>query len=211
MCMPNSNSQTNQIAQQQLQLANQQNNELTAQNNQTQANITAGNTSINNAFSQFDPNYYSKYQSDYTKNLTQPLANQYARAKDSETASLASRGLGQSTVGAQGQADIDQRNAQELGTISNQAAGATNTQKQTVANQENQLYSLNQAGNNPSGIATNAIGSASSLVNPQPQASLGNVFSDLLTPIGNFYKAGTGSTLGIGGTGQPASASPIVS
>jgi hypothetical protein len=191
MCMGGGgNSQQNQIAQQQLALAQQQNADLEQQNAEKKANILAGQGSIDTAFKQFDPAYYQKYQTDFSNAMTTPLAQQYARAKDSAGAELAARGIGSSSVGNQALADIDQRNATELGTISNDAANAANTQRSTVENAKTNLYSLNSAGNDPSGVSANAIGSASALVNPAVQAPLGNVFGDLLTPLSNFYRAG---------------------
>jgi hypothetical protein len=185
--------QNSEIAQQQLMLAQQQNAQLQQQNREKKQNIAAGDKAISGAFAQFNPDYYNKFQQANIDAQAIPLADQYSRAKDKEAASLASRGIGQSSVGAQGQADIDQLNAQTLGKISNDAANAVNTQKSAVSNAQTNLYNLNAAGNDPSGVSANAIGAASSLVNPAPQGQLGNVFASLLTPVANYYKAGVGS------------------
>jgi hypothetical protein len=192
MCMGGGggSGQSNQIAQQQLALAQQENQQLQDQNQEKKDNILAGQAAIDSAFSQFGDPYYGKYQTDYSNALTTPLSQQYIRAKDNAGAGLAARGIGSSSVGNQALADIDQRNATELGQIANQSADAANKQRSTVENSKTNLYSLNSAGNDPSGVAANAIGSASALVNPTPQPTLGNVFADLLTPLANFYRAG---------------------
>lgn len=190
MCLGGGGSNNNQIAQQQLALAQQQNQELENQNAQKKANILAGEKSINSAFDQFNPAYYNKYQTDYTNAETVPLAQQYALAKDSARAGLAGRGIGSSSVGNQFLADIDQRDATEAGKIANNAANAVNTQRSAIENAKTNLYGLNSAGNDPNSISTSAIGQASALVNPQPSAPLGNVFADLLGPLANYFRAG---------------------
>jgi hypothetical protein len=192
MCMGGGggSDKSNEIAQQQLALARQENQQLQDQNAEKKINILAGQGAIDRAFSQFNDPYYKKYQSDYSNALTTPLSQQYIRAKDTAGADLAARGIQQSSVGNQTLADIDQRDATQLGQIANQAADAANKQKSTVEGAKTNLYSLNSAGNDPSGVSANAIGSASALVNPQPQPTIGNVFADLLTPLANFYRAG---------------------
>lgn len=206
MCLGGGGGGNNDIAQQQLQLAQQQNRDLEQQNAEKKANILAGQGSIDSAFAQFNPAYYAKYQKAFTNAEAVPLAQQYARAKDTADAGLAGRGIGASSVGNQFLADIDQRNAAELGKISNMSSDAVNAQKLAIENAKSNLYSLNSAGNDPTAISANAIGSASALVNPAKQPPLGNIFADLLTPLSSYYRAGTGSSFGSSGVGGAPSA-----
>lgn len=210
MCLGGGGGGNNAIAQQQLALAQKQSAALDQQNAEKKANILAGEGSIDAAFRQFNPRYYNKYRTDFTAAQTIPLRQQYERAKDTEAAGLAARGIGASSVGNQAFADIDQRNAITLGQIANDAANAANAQKGVIQGAKTNLYNLNTAGNDPSGVSANAIGTASSLVNPKINAPLGNVFADLLAPLANYYRAGQGSTYGSTGvTGAPSAISGI--
>lgn len=196
MCLGGGGGGNDAIAQQQLQLARDQNAALEKQNAEKKANILAGQKAIESAFAQFNPRYYNKYRMDFTSAQAMPLRQQYDRAKDSGTAGLAARGIGASSVGNQAMADIDQRNATALGQIANNASNAINDQRGRIENAKSNLYNLNTAGNDPSAVSANAIGSASSLVNTPRTAPLGNVFADLLGPLSNYFRAGRGYSFG---------------
>ena len=161
-------------------------------------NIASGKVAIDKAFAGFDPAYYDNMSKAYTDAQTIPLADQYARATDKQTAQLASQGVLGSTVGADAMGQLAQRNATQLGTIANGAADAVQAQKAKVSAAQTNLTGLNVASQDPQQIAALAQGEAGSLVAPQSQPQLGNVFTDLLTPATNAYKAGTTSATPFG-------------
>ena len=201
MCLGGNNSaaqaQQN-AANQQAWLALSQKDAMDAAQQTKDNNIASGKKAIDTAFAGFDPAYYDNLSKAYTSAQTIPLADQYARATDKETAQLASQGVLGSTVGADAMGQLDQRNATQLGAIANGAADAVKAQKGKVSAAQTNLANLNVASQDPQQIASLAQGEAGSLVAPQSTPQLGSVFTDLLTPVANAAKAGTTSVTPFG-------------
>lgn len=163
--------------------------QITAQQNQTNANITQGQNNIDQAFSQFTPDYYSGVTKAYEDAYDPQLADQYGIAKDQLTAALAGNGMGQSSVGNNAQAQLFKTNASQQAQIADQGVDAANSLKTTVNNTEDNLSAMNAAAANPSLAATNAQAQAGAMVAPQAYPTLGNVFASALSPIAGAVKA----------------------
>jgi fructose-specific component phosphotransferase system IIB-like protein len=154
-----------------------------------QTDIRAGQAGIDTAFSQFDPAYYDKFKSAYTDNYNPQIADQYGVAKDKLVATLAGRGTLESTVGANKFAQLGKTKTNAEADIGASSTDAANALKEKVEGAKTNLYTLNQAAADPQGIATQAIGQATSIAAPRALSPLGDVFAGLLSSAGAYNKA----------------------
>lgn len=163
--------------------------ETKAREEKRQADIKAGNAAIDNAFSQYDNNYYDKFKSTYTGNYNPEIDKQYADATGKMTAALAGRGMLDSSMSASkfGEALTTKNSARAR--VANDAEGAAGDLKGKVAARKTDLYSLNQAAADPEGIAAQATGAATALTAPPQYSELGQVFANVLAPFANYMGA----------------------
>lgn len=197
MCLPNPQKQVQkaqqQFQQEQLDLQQQQaaeakaqQDKLNAEEAQRQSNITAGKSAIDNAFSQFNDDYYTHAQDDYRDALLPDLTTQYDTSKDKLTAALKERGTLESTIGANALGDLFKRYTDQQTKVGSDAVGFSNNLRSSVDASKSNLYNLNQTAADPNMIQAQATGAATNLVQapggnrPSP---VGNVFTDLLTPF----------------------------
>lgn len=153
-----------------------------------QQNIASDQAAVNQAFQQFTPDYYQNYVNDYTNYYTPQLENQYKLAQDQLTAALSGNGTLESTVGANALAQLAQRNADQEAAIQQQGAAAGQSLQGNVANQRATLLGQANATTDPTQIAANAQAATTALAAPPTYQPLGNIFSDLVTPFGNYVK-----------------------
>jgi hypothetical protein len=182
--------------------------QISAQQAQTNSNITQGQNNIDSAFAQFTPDYYSGVTQAYENAEDPALANQYSIAQDQLTAQLAGTGMGQSSVGNNAQAQLELTNANNQAQIADAGANAANTLKTTVNNTEDNLSAMNAAAANPSLAATDADAQSAALVAPQAYPSLSNVFASVLSPIASAGKAASGTMNLTPGTPYPQPTTP---
>lgn len=154
-----------------------------------QHDVNLGRIGIDKAFNQFGDNYYDKYKSDFTGYYTPQLDEQFAKATDKTTASLADRGMLESSVGANTFADLSKKNAEARTNISNEALDAANKLRGNVENAKSSLYSLNEASANPQAVNAQAVGQATALVAPPQYSPLGEVFASALNSLSSFQNA----------------------
>jgi hypothetical protein len=164
------------------QAAHQQ-QKLKKQEKKREADVRTGQDRIDQAFRPFNDKYYNQYKSDYTGYYFPQLERQYNEANGHSAASLAERGLGESTVGAAQLGDLFRQYGDQRTQIANQAADAATALRGNVEKTKTDLYTLNQASADPQGINARARGEASALVAPQAYSPLGNVFASALDPI----------------------------
>lgn len=169
-------------------LAAQQAQMTQAQEDQRTAAIGQGRQSIDSAFSQFTPDYYSNYTKAYTAAQDAPLADQYGIAKDQLTAALAGRDTLGSSSGNNAIAQLDKTNEDAQGQIGNAAVDATNSLKSTVNNSKNNLYAENTAAADPLAAASEAQAGAGSIVAPSSVPTMSNVFAGALQPFATAQK-----------------------
>lgn len=154
-----------------------------------QADITAGKGAIDNAFSQFDDAYFGDYRGKFIGNYNPQIEEQYGDAVAKLKASLAGRGMLQSTTAAnQFKTLADKRNEAMLG-VAGDADSAVAQLRQAIEGNKQDLYDFNKSTADPSGVEARAIGAATSLVAPPTSGTLGNLFAGALDGFSNYNAA----------------------
>lgn len=154
-----------------------------------QHKVGLGKIGIDKAFSNFGDDYYSGYQNDYTGYYFPQLDRQYGDVVDKLTATLAGRGILESSVGANKFANLARDHAEARTNIQNEAIDAANKLRGQVENAKSNLYSLNEASADPQAVNAQAIGQATALVAPPTYSPLGQVFANVFDSFGNFMNA----------------------
>ena len=157
-----------------------------------QERIREGQGQIDTAFGQFDPAYYDKFRETHSNFYTPQVADQYARAKDKLTATLAGRGTLESTVGAAKFGDLEKTRSDTLADIGNRGVDASNDLRSKVEGAKTNLYTLNTGVSDPSVLANQAQGAAASIAAPS-MSPLGQVFSSTLQGFAALNKADSNS------------------
>lgn len=193
MCFGNGAAeQANQLAQKQWQ-------DQKKQEEERKANIAAGRTKIDSAFSNFNDGYYNTYKNNYLDFYNPQLDKQFGNTNRSLTYALAGRGLLDSSVGAEAVGDLFKRYLDEKSNVTGAAQDAANQLKSGVESTKSNLYTLNESASDPQTVANRAIGEASAIAMPQSYTPLQDVFASALTPWTNYLvsssnSAGNGSS-----------------
>jgi len=169
--------------------AQQQTALMEAQNTKHDAAVTAGKSSIDDAFKQFDDPYYAGFTKSFKDAYNPALDDQYSQAKDKLTAILAGRDILDSTPGAEAVSRQAKTYNDAQSDIGNKATDATNSLRSTVDNTKGQLYAENANVADPLSMATQAQAQAGSIVSPQSYPTLSNVFADGLAGVSTGVKA----------------------
>ncbi|MEP6827745.1 MAG: hypothetical protein ABJA10_06695 [Aestuariivirga sp.] len=167
-----------------------------------QANVTAGNASIDKAFSSYDPAYYDKYKQSYKDAYNPEIDRQYGNAVDQITSSMAGRGLSGGTYSNWSQGEATRTRDDARAKVGGDAENASSSLAGNINQRKTDLFGLNTTANDPEGIAAQATASASSIPAPVPTTSLGQVFSSVLQPISSFQTANMNSIPPYGYGGQ---------
>ncbi len=154
-----------------------------------QQQVAGGKRNIDTAFNQYGDNYYNDYKKDYTDYYFPQLEQQFGDATGKLTATLAGRGMKNSTVGIDAVGDLTQENIRARTAIGNEAQDATQKLRGTVENSKTNLYALNESSADAAGINARAIGEATALVAPPAYSPLGQVFAAALQPWQNYSAA----------------------
>lgn len=162
---------------------------LQAREDKRQADIRTGQQSIDTAFGRFDQPYFDNFRQTYLANYTPQIADQYGRALDKLTATLAGRGMLESTVGANAIGDVQKTRNDAEASVANAATDAANKLRSDVQGAKTSLYNLNLSANDPQAVGAQAQAAATSIVSPQSLPGLGNVFQGALQPFMAFNKA----------------------
>lgn len=148
---------------------------------QRQANIQRGLTNINNAFSDYNPDYFKKLQQDYTNLQTQQLDDQKNKADQQALFGLARQGLIGSSAADTAFGELAKAyggKQQEI--LSNANNYANNARSQIEAQRSNLISQLNATGGDPvSASMFTGNGNSSLLGNLAPQAPQLPTFSAL--------------------------------
>ena len=183
--------------------------ETKAREEKHQADILAGQGEIDKAFAGYNPAYYGNYKDAYVKNYNPQIDRQHFDAVGKITASLAGRGMLDSTVGAKKFAQAGEVANDARLRVANDAEGAAGDIKTKVAQRKTDLYALNNAAADPQGAAANAVGAATALAAPPAYSQMGQMFSDVLAPLSAYQQAKLNSAGG-GYTYRPASSGRVV-
>lgn len=154
-----------------------------------QLDVDLGKIGIDSAFSKFGDDYYSGYQNDFAGYYNPQLDRQFNKANDKTTASLAQRGMLESSTGANAFADLARQNAEARTNIASESQDAANKLRGQVENAKSSLYSLNEASADPQAVNAQAIGQATALVAPPTYSPLGEVFASAMNSLGNYSQA----------------------
>lgn len=173
--------------------AQQQTAMMEAQNAKHDSAVSAGKSSIDDAFAQFDDPYYQKFAQIYKDALNPQLDQQYVLARDKLTAVLAGRDTLDSTPGAQALSQQSKTYNDTQATIGNNATSAANSLRTNVDNTKGQLYAENTATADPLTMAAQVQAQSGALVAPQPSPTLSNVFADGLSSLATTNKANSQS------------------
>ncbi|MBO4228011.1 hypothetical protein [Bradyrhizobium neotropicale] len=148
--------------------------------------INAGKSSIDSAFSVFDPAYYQKYQQAYLDNYNPEVDRQFGVAKQKLSYDTARRGVTDSTAGQKQFADLTRQYGDQRQNIASQAIDATNKLQSDVDSQKSTLYAQNSASADPSLSSISALSSANSLSKPAQYSPLGNLFAGFINGGANY-------------------------
>jgi hypothetical protein len=154
-----------------------------------QYEVKGGRQNIDKAYTQYGDDYYNDYKQDYTDYYFPQLEQQFGDATGKLTATLAGRGMKNSTVGIDAVGDLTQENIRARTAIGNEAQDATQKLRGTVENSKTNLYALNESAADAAGINARAIGEATALVAPPAYSPLGQVFAAALQPWANYSAA----------------------
>lgn len=162
---------------------------LQAREDKRQADIKAGQGKIDESFAQFNPDYYNQFRTTYLNNYNPQIADQFSQARDKLTATLAGRGMLESTTGANAFGKIAKTRGDAEATVANSATDAANQLRSNVENTKSNLFNLNLSAADPAAIGAQAQAQATSIVSPASMPGLGNVFQSALQPFANYSKA----------------------
>lgn len=155
--------------------------------------VDLGQVGIDKNFDKFDKKYYGKYRDTYKGYYAPQVEKQYGEATDKLVASLADRGMLESSVGNDAQAKLLDEFTKANTNISNEALDASNKLRSNVESQKSNLYSINEASADPMGINAQAIGASTALVAPPTYSPLGQLFTAALQPFMNFQQSSASS------------------
>jgi hypothetical protein len=161
-----------------------------------QARVVSGQQQIDQAFSQFDPAYYKRFQDASVAAQSPQVEDQYAKARDKATALLAGRGVLKSTIASNAFGDVEKTKATVLGQVANDAVTQANALRAAVEKQKTDLYALNTSAADPTAIANRAAGEATALVAPAPTTPLGDIFGSSIKSLGTAAQADAYSPYG---------------
>ena len=170
--------------------------EQRAEEEARQARIVQGQGRIDQAFSQFGPDYYKRFQDQSVAANTPQVEEQYAKAKDKATALLAGRGILKSNIAGNAFGDVEKTRATTLGQIATDAVTQANNLRSAVEKQKTDLYTLNTSAGDPTAMANRAIGESTALVAPPTTSSLGDIFGSTIAGLSTAAKADAYSPYG---------------
>lgn len=181
MCFGGGNSAAND--------AKKQQKELDRREAERQSKIKAGKGKIDEAFGQFDDDYYGGYKGAYTDYYFPQIDDQFGKAKNKLVAALAGRGTLESTPGINAVGDLTENYNQQRTGIANEALDAAQKLRSTVENNKTDLYALNLSAADPESMSAMAQGQATALVAPPTMSPLSQVFASALQPYLNYQSA----------------------
>jgi len=178
--------QQKKIYEEQAAAARRQQREMERREAERQGNILAGNSAIDDAFSQFNDDYFTGAQNSYQGYYVPQIDTQRGEALDKLTAQLAGRGLLESTVGASKIAKLNQTADEAKVRVGNEAVDFGASLRGKVDASKNSLYDLSKSAADPSQVGARATGEATTLAQTgaiAPSAPLGDLFGSILSPL----------------------------
>lgn len=154
-----------------------------------QARLAQGQSSIEAAFEPFDDDYYADYAQKFQNYYEPQLDRQKVHADAKLKAGLASRGIGQSSMASNAIGELFREYATNKTALADDAQSAANNLRTEVSGNRSDLIALNAATEDPNLAATEAQARATTLVAPPKFSSLGDVFASFLEPFKSYKTA----------------------
>lgn len=151
--------------------------------------VDLGKVAIDKRFKKFDDDYFKGYRKDYTGYYNPQVRDQFNQTGDKLVATLADRGILDSSVGNASRADLTKEYSTAKQNIANEALDASNKLRTQVEQSKSNLYSLNEASADPMSANAQASGAATTLVAPPQYSPLGQIFASALTPFQNYVQS----------------------
>jgi hypothetical protein len=165
-------------------VAKKQATQARVQEVQRQDRIRGGTDQINSTFGQFDDGYYGRQQQNFLDYATPQLEDQYGKAKQQLTYSLArSGGLDSSARSAQ-EGQLQQAYDTAKRGISDQALSYSNQSRNSVEDARAGLISALNATGDAAQVGNQAISRATALSQPQAFSPIGQLFGDFTSALG---------------------------
>ncbi len=172
---------------------------------QRQAKIAGNSSSIDDAFSQFDDNYYKKASDNVTSFYTPQLEQQFSDAQRKVALDLAEHGQSDSSVAARKAGELKTMYDTNLQNIQSKAQDAANQAKTDVSTRKGNLKSLAESGQSLDNFKDVITPSIQSIQLPASYDSLGQVFSSLTNDINSAQKNGLVPTFNNNTLSSPSS------
>ncbi len=174
-----------------------------------EAAITKGKTSIDEAFSVFDPAYYDKYKQTNEDYYNPQADKQFTDARRKMTYNLGRAGIADATEGQRQFGELTHTYEGARREIASNAEDATNKLKLNVDQQKGDLYSQNSASADPALAGITATSRAGALQTPGTYSPLGSIFAGVAN-TGTAYINGQSKALpaGYGASFAPGASLP---
>jgi hypothetical protein len=156
---------------------------LREQERQREERVQTGQASIDEAFSRFDDDYFNNYSSNVAGSLRPGVMDEYDQTRGGVVASLAGRGMLNSTEGARTTTRLETALGDTLGRVEDRASDAARQLRGNVEDQRSNLYSMNLAAADPSLASSQAMGSATALVAPREVSPMEGAFAGFMGPL----------------------------
>jgi len=160
---------------------------------QRQSQITQGQQNIDQAFGQFNDDYFNNYAKTYENNYNPQVDEQFQRAQRQLNYNETRRGMQDSQDSIYHNDLLNENYGQQRQQVAANATSAENDLRNTVQNQKSQLYALNESAADPSLAASNAAAAAGTIPHTSQYSVLGDLFSGLVG-AGSNYVAGQNQT-----------------
>ncbi len=162
------------------------------QQQQQEQQVAQATNQINQAFAGYNPAFFSNYTQQYENSAMPNLYDQYQQTQKQLGYQLANQGLLNSSAAGQDTKALNTELGLQKQGVANQALGATNTLRQNVAQEQQNLIGQANAATSPASVAQQALGAASSFSSPsmaQPVAGLFQNFANMYlgNKVANTY------------------------
>lgn len=156
---------------------------------QRRAKIKSGEGLINDAFKQFNGNFYDRYRKDYLGHYNPQVDKQFTDSRRDLRYNLARARTQDSTQGQRNFGDLVAEYSKRRAEVGSNALNAVNTYKGNVDQQKNELYQQNMLAADPTKAAQSAAGRVGALQTTPAYSPLGDLFSGFIKG-GTAYMAG---------------------
>lgn len=152
-----------------------------------QARIKAGMDKLDDAFSQFDDDFYNGRKSAYLDFYTPQLEDAYKKGQDELTFAFARNGTLNSTAAADKFADLLKDYEVNKASIASQADADVTNLKSRIAGEKSSLASQLNATGDADRVSNEALGRTQVLFNERPTYNpLGDIFTGVANGVGNY-------------------------